>query len=204
MTSSTSTWFDGEALSATKYGWEGYRKFPHLHSLGRIDVREWARASQRAVPIGSSQVYFESDPDLSVSREVQNSFAFFVRHEELICRAAVDAAFTHYGAITEWLDEWIDSTIRAQAAPQCQSISDFVALIALECLHVHPADDLGADVGLEFACSWEEEHGLGVRVRGDRVVCVSGATHAFEHWEWVRHSIDTLGDGLSKGTRIDG
>jgi hypothetical protein len=37
-------------------------------------------------------------------------------------------------------------------------------------------------VGFEFACTWDEEHGLGVLMHGTRTVEIGGADTAFLLW----------------------
>jgi hypothetical protein len=37
-------------------------------------------------------------------------------------------------------------------------------------------------VGFEFGCTWDDEHGLGVLMHGERVVDVGGAETAFLLW----------------------
>jgi len=192
---------EGMEVRRTKYSWEGFRAFPALVDLGTHKLRAWARTREKEVPAGLFRVYFDIEASRPLSSECLRSWQHFANSEPRLCELAVAAAFAHYQHITPWLDQWVEPENRDEIAPRCNDVLIFSRLIAFECLHIHPADDLGADLGLQFTCSWDEEHGLGVRIRGDRVVSVSDAIHAFERWDWVRQSIETLGDGLSKGPR---
>ena len=64
--------------------------------------------------------------------------------------------------------------------PPVTSVEDFRKQIGLSQVHVleHEVDGM-AYIGLELGCEWEDEHGLGIVVRGSRVVEIGEADIAF-------------------------
>jgi hypothetical protein len=64
--------------------------------------------------------------------------------------------------------------------PEIQGTWQLRDLIDLVQVHVHPwgLDGL-AFVGLQFGCTWDREHGLGVQMHGDRVVEIGSADASF-------------------------
>jgi hypothetical protein len=67
--------------------------------------------------------------------------------------------------------------------PPVQSAHDFKSVIGLHGVNVHPLEHQGLPyVGLEFGCSWDGEHGLGVLMHGTRVVEIGGADTAILLW----------------------
>ncbi|UZD89997.1 DUF6985 domain-containing protein [Cognatishimia activa] len=67
--------------------------------------------------------------------------------------------------------------------PKITSVSGLTKVIALEEIFVHPISKQGVPyVGYQFACSWDEEHGLGVLMHDKRVIEVGGADTAFVLW----------------------
>jgi len=55
--------------------------------------------------------------------------------------------------------------------------------MALQEINVHQIEKAGVPyVGYQFSCKWDEEHGLGVLMHGDRVVEIGGAETAFTLW----------------------
>ena len=68
---------------------------------------------------------------------------------------------------------------------------DFRRLTGLHAVHVHQValralNDELADgvpyVGFEFGCTWDDEHGLGILMHGQRAVEIGGADTAFLLW----------------------
>jgi hypothetical protein len=53
-------------------------------------------------------------------------------------------------------------------------------LIGLSNVHILSVARDG--IGLQFGCTWDEEHGLGVMTHRDRVVQVGGADTSFLTW----------------------
>jgi hypothetical protein len=67
--------------------------------------------------------------------------------------------------------------------PAIANTSDFSRLIDLRQVHVHPWTRDGLSyVGLQFGCTWDQEHGLGVMLHGARVVDIGSADTSFA-WE---------------------
>lgn len=91
--------------------------------------------------------------------------------------AAASAALVEYGA------EHIDDFESDEPPPEVNGVDDLRGLVGLYGVHVlTPSKDGVAYVGLEFGCTWDEEHGAGVMLHRDRVVDVGGADSSFLGW----------------------
>ncbi len=67
--------------------------------------------------------------------------------------------------------------------PEVHQTHDFRRLIGLSSIHLMNVHRDGmAYVGYEFGCSWDEEHGLGLMMHGDRVVDTGHADSSFLTW----------------------
>ena len=67
--------------------------------------------------------------------------------------------------------------------PTIRSVDGLPLVITLQDINVHQIEKAGMPyVGYQFACKWEEEHGLGVLMHGARVVEIGGAETAFTLW----------------------
>lgn len=57
--------------------------------------------------------------------------------------------------------------------PPCRTAEDVARLVKLSGLMVHePREDGAVPIGLRFHCSWDEEHGLGLRAAGPTIEAV--------------------------------
>jgi hypothetical protein len=57
--------------------------------------------------------------------------------------------------------------------PPCETVEEVMRLVKLSSLMVHePREDGAVAIGLRFHCSWDEEHGLGLRAVGSTIEAV--------------------------------
>ncbi|NPC91257.1 hypothetical protein HOO54_03060 [Bacillus sp. WMMC1349] len=72
---------------------------------------------------------------------------------------------------------------RAKYLPDINSSGQLFDLIELCNIHIHDVSNDGmAYVGYELACTWEEEHGLGVMTHKNRIVAIGGADTSILSW----------------------
>lgn len=100
--------------------------------------------------------------------------------ERAIRDSALDALLSRYDAMRSDFLEWIESP---DDMPPVEHVDEFRRLIGLYSVNVHQVSKDGMPyVGLEFGCSWDAEHGLGVLMHGARVVDIGGADTAILLW----------------------
>jgi hypothetical protein len=121
------------------------------------------------------------DPSISrIPSEAQcQAMEFHLEHWQEVYTAVLAALRPYY---MEMRPEYI-SCLGSQAdslMPDVQSVEELSRLIDLRHVHVHPwsKDGIGY-VGLQFGCTWDQEHGFGVLMHRDRVVSVGGADVSF-------------------------
>jgi hypothetical protein len=106
---------------------------------------------------------------------------WFLTNEPDVSAAAKAAIFSEYPNLLEsygYSDEE-----RADFMPDLAGLDDLKRLIELYSVNVHQIEKDGIPyVGLEFGCSWDREHGLGVLTHGTRVVEIGGADSAILLW----------------------
>jgi hypothetical protein len=98
-----------------------------------------------------------------------------------IRRALLDALLREY---PEWRTRYgYDPEEEAELMPVVNDPDDFARLIGLGTIHVlDVAKDGAAYIGLEFGCTWDEEHGLGAMTHRGRIVQLGGADTSFLEW----------------------
>lgn len=98
-----------------------------------------------------------------------------------VAATAVSALFSDYSAMQHQYG--YDEAERASFMPDLHSIDDLYELIEIDGVNVHQVGEHTAPyVGIEFRCTWDEEHGAGVLLAGRRVVEVGGADTAILLW----------------------
>lgn len=180
---------------AGRFWWETTRAIAEFEPFGTVSLRKAAKGSTKRPPKHFA-VAINADPKKPIPDACMKSLAFFEAHEAKICKAVLAAIHKHYTMVRKTLLGLIGKDELAATAPPARSVNDMIPLIAFSTLHVHPADAAGTDLGFHFECVWEEEHGLGVRVRNGRVVLVAGEEDASSAWSHAEYSIKEMGNGL--------
>jgi hypothetical protein len=159
--------------SATLPSWKGY--------LARTGA--YGRLGNGALSDGSVEVVFAPEGrDASPLTEQELALvSWFLENEASISDAAKTAIFQKYHELQESYD--CSPSEKAECMPDISSVEDLKRLIGLFAVHVHQIEKGGLPyIGLEFGCTWDNEHGLGVLMHGTRPVEVGGSDTAILLW----------------------
>jgi hypothetical protein len=123
---------------------------------------------------GWIEVGFVGEDEEGIAEEQKVSFHSFVK-DKAIGPRIVEAVFEHYKEATA---DW-PAAHRELGAPLLAGSEGLKYLMELSSVTIHlPGDDGVCDIGLYFHCEWDDEHGLGVRVREGEVVGVGDSSVA--------------------------
>jgi hypothetical protein len=102
-----------------------------------------------------------------------------IDHEREVMDALLAALIPHYARLRQ---ERAPDQRDDRLMPEVSSPDGFRPLIQLETVVVHDVAGLGdmPYVGLDFSCTWEDGHGLGVMMQGPRVVGIGNGEAAFQ------------------------
>ena len=115
------------------------------------------------------------DPSVTVGRPQQAAYEHLLRHAPKVQANLLDAIAAAYPKLSRGAEGPLPKTVDRDA---------LASLVELVSIHVHGAAKNGlAIVGYELACRWDEEHGVGALVAGDRVLDVGGADTAILRWK---------------------
>lgn len=159
----------------------------------KIELPEWKRFSPpspypnqaEAIERGIFPVVFASEKsdDPALTPDELELAEWFVRNHQDQAKSVVAAIFDKYPTIRDDYLDAIDPACAAQDLPQIQAKEDLEALIGLVGINIHQIRKDGIPyVGYEFSCSWDQEHGAGVLMHGNRCVEVGGADCAILLW----------------------
>ena len=160
--------------------------FPPL----KWDIGEWWDGSIDLV-FGRDAALTVTPHDPSISRipsEAQGqAVAFLLEHGQEVFSAILAALRPYYEEMRPKYLSFLGSKADS-LMPAVQSVEQLGRLIDLWHVHVHPwtKDGVGY-VGLEFGCTWDQEHGFGVLMHRDRVVSVGSADISFA---WAPNEAD--------------
>lgn len=120
--------------------------------------------------INNSRGGSESELEHVAQTEVfQNTIKYQVDRQDEIFEKIIDSAQSEYDRALSDKDAYDPETVDLYLPP-INSREELKALINPITIHVGFTDENTVDyIGYEFECSWDEEHGFGVRIRNTTV-----------------------------------
>jgi len=104
-----------------------------------------------------------------------------ITHDASMAKALFAAVLKKYPMLQE--NYGYSSEERVKYMPDVETIEQLGQLIDLQSANVHQITKAKQPyAGFEFACRWDQEHGLGVLMHGNRVVQIGGADTAILLW----------------------
>ncbi len=171
------------ALTWDGYAWEG--SMPR-GVWANVDVRygpddRRRRPARGRPPVAVNVRPARERPPAPPQAAQVAAIAYHVEHAAAVMAVVLPAILDHYLAERAGWKAVLHGL--THLVPPIRSARGLRSLVRLTGLHVVPfaKDDL-AYAGLEFACSWDDEHGLGVMTHGDRVIAVGAADTAWNVW----------------------
>jgi hypothetical protein len=108
-----------------------------------------------------------------------NALAYLMQNGDQVFAAVLKALLPYYQRMRPKYIEFLGRDAD-RLMPEATQPEALASLIDLRQVHVHPWEKSGIGyVGLEFGCTWDVEHGLGVMMHNDRVVDLGGAEVSF-------------------------
>jgi len=165
--------------------WRGRVQLDYFSEYDTVAAATWAerlgvahrhKAPDNRYQLGEFELRLICRDGSEPSLGQENAFLHFLENRNAICNLVVQAIFDHYqGNWGHWRgtaepgkeEEYADDLL----IPELQSRDGLKRVIRLDALHVldFPTNDL-ALIGFCFECTWDVEHGLGVLVRGGKVL----------------------------------
>ena len=111
----------------------------------------------------------------------ENGYRFLLDHQAEILKTSIDEIYDHYPI---WQEEYsYEEEEKSLLMPDITDMEDLKSLLKPRRIYILDTklDNLPY-LGIEFQCSWNEEHGVGVMLYKDRVIKVGGADTAFLNW----------------------
>jgi hypothetical protein len=104
-----------------------------------------------------------------------------VDHEAPVSEALLSSLLAEYPSLQDSYGYGDEE--RAYYMPDVATVAELRSLIDLQAVYVHQVSKAGRPyIGFEFACRWDDEHGLGVLMHGDRTVEIGGVDTAILLW----------------------
>ncbi|MGB1252604.1 MAG: DUF6985 domain-containing protein [Candidatus Promineifilaceae bacterium] len=165
---------------------------PHPNTLNhpRFPPMDWDDCESWT---GDISLSFGNDADLNVTPYDSNisrmptpaqgdALAFHIQNGDRVFTAVLEMLLPYYQRMRPKYVDYLGDDAD-QLMPEVTQHEALTPLIDLQQVHIHPWEKLGVGyVGLQFGCTWDIEHGLGVMMHNDRVVELGGADVAFA-WE---------------------
>ncbi|MDO7852037.1 DUF6985 domain-containing protein [Hymenobacter convexus] len=162
------------------YYWAGAVKLPAW-----AGQRAWQNGAGAANDTVEIQVNTENDEPGPAMPSQAAAFEYLIARQEEVRDAILHALFASYSDnYLVWREEnGYDEAEADEFLPALRQPANLKSLITLTAITIFPTAKGGLSyAGYTFACTWEDEHGLGAMMHGSRVVEIGGGDTAILEW----------------------
>lgn len=172
-------------LRWAEYGWEGVAVIPAWAGFqsrgGAYGSRDSAKPSDGRVRLNIASPHVNNREQPSVVQ--RKTYEVFLSQQQRIREAMLAELLGRYEAWRSTSADMMDKEEFEELMPPVSETEGFRNLIGLSNIHLLTEEMNGqAYIGFEFGCTWDDEHGLGFMMHGDRVVKLGDADSSFLEW----------------------
>jgi hypothetical protein len=160
---------------------------------GRVRLASWQGFQSRCGSYGSLSSSEPSDGSVGLvlgpegrgteapTEQEATALRWLLNNEAKVQRSILKYLLAAYPSLQAEYEYPEDEATRVM--PLVSDEQGFRSLIGLHSVYLHPLSRAGLPyIGFEFGCTWDDEHGLGFLLHGDRVVRSGGAETSFLLW----------------------
>jgi len=113
---------------------------------------------------------------------------WFIAHQNQVIESITNMLFSNYASIKDSCIEECGEEM-AEYFPEVKDISDIKNIVGVVSVSIHQVSkDNIPYIGVEMGCNWEEEHGIGFLLHGNKIVEAGGADTAILLWMAEKHA----------------
>jgi hypothetical protein len=143
---------------------------------GAYTSRSSGKASKGSVVLNIPRLDENDEHPLPPAPEQIAAYAYFKENQAEVTQAIMAVLLKDY---TKTRRQWLKHDPELEL-PEIKAAEEMRKHVGLGTLHMFDVAQKGlAYFGLELGCTWDEEHGAGVVVHGDRVIAVGQADTSF-------------------------
>lgn len=168
-----------------------------------VNLEDWSGFQERNGPYGAISSEKPSNGDIKIvfapegrGEEPINSdelelVNWFVTHQDKVIESIVKTLYHNYSQIKDSYVEEFGEEVK-DLFPEVNSIDEINNVVGIISVNIHQISKNNIPyIGVEMGCNWEEEHGLGFLLHGDKIVEVGGADTAILLWMAEKHANET-------------
>lgn len=105
-----------------------------------------------------------------VTIEHKNTYDYIVNNQKNILNLVINSLFDEYPKMQE------ESMLDDELMPNIKSTDELIQMIKPVAIEIYDNKDNKPYFGIEFNCTWDEEHGLGVQIIGTDIISIGSAS----------------------------
>lgn len=175
-----------------EFFWEAEVKLPHWSGFQERNGPYGAISSDEPCD-GTTKIVFapEGRGDEALNSNEMNSITWFISHASQVIQSITNMLFANYASIRDgYIEEYGEEM--AEYFPEVKDASGIKNVVGIVSVNIHQVSkDNIPYIGVEMGCNWEEEHGIGFLLHGNKIVEVGGADTAILLWMAEQHANET-------------
>jgi hypothetical protein len=168
-----------------------------------VNLPDWSGFQERNGPYGAISSDEPSNGNIKLvfapegrGEEALNSaemelINWFISNQSQVIESISSTLFSNYEAIKDSCIEECGEEM-AEYFPEVKDVSDIKNVVGIVSVNIHKVSkDNIPYIGVEMGCNWEEEHGMGFLLHGNKIVEAGGADTAILLWMAEKHANET-------------
>ncbi|GGB21113.1 DUF6985 domain-containing protein [Agarivorans gilvus] len=175
-----------------EFSWQADVKLPAWSGFQERN-RPYGAISSDEPSNGTIKIVFapEGRGDESLNSTEMELINWFISHQRQVIESITNTLFSNYAAIKGSCIEESGEEM-AEYFPEVKDVSDIKSVVGIISVNIHQVSkDNIPYIGVEMGCNWEEEHGMGFLLHGNKIVEAGGADTAFLLWLAEKHANET-------------
>ena len=153
--------------------WHGYHPPNHIIR----DLSNTQRASVHRIIFAP-----EGRDNSPLNQDEINLVKWFTEHEKLVHGSMLEALYKAYPGIREEFTEYLEEQAE-EYLPEVHNPSDLKKILGINSIIIHPiSKDSVPFIGIDLGCTWDDEHGVGILLHGQKPLEIGGADTAGLLW----------------------
>lgn len=121
--------------------------------------------------------------DEPLSKEENLLINWVIENEEKIFDSCMNSLFHQYPEIYATYAKCYDENEVNEFLPKINNIEELMQVVEVSSINIHPLEKKGIPfIGVELNCPWDDEHGLGILLWGDKVLKIGQGDTAILLW----------------------
>lgn len=158
---------------------------------GKIMLKDWNEYFKETLNLGLGVLNKKNE----VTMEHKKTYDYIINNQKNILNLVINSLFDEYPKMQK------ESMLDDELMPNIKSVDELIQMIKPVAIEIYDNKNDKPYFGIEFNCIWDEEHGIGVLVNGNKILRIDDASTIFSETPYINEDNNTGGTSLKNNNK---